>query len=194
MTSLLLILLLSLDLSLSLPPPSIMIHHPSSAPFYSTVTSITDHMVLKHFAGDWACMCSNAHVVLVTQCQYSHQSPVNPPAHLVSLVAVCCRDSSLSWSDCSGRMFFSSSSLFDGRLLNLMARESFRKTFMASVPTVSIRQVIFVQCQTNQLCIIRYLYKVCVTFFISIISVWLFIIIRIFMVSFQGFSKATRHN
>ncbi len=67
---------------------------------------------IKHFAGVWA--------------------------HRVSLVAVCCRDSSLSWSDCSGRMFFSSSSLFDGRLLSLMARESFRKTFMASVPSMIV--------------------------------------------------------
>lgn len=58
-------------------------------------------------------------------------------AHLVSLVAVCCRDSRRSWSDCSGRMFFSSSSLLDGRLLSLMARESFRKTFMARVPSES---------------------------------------------------------
>lgn len=58
-------------------------------------------------------------------------------AYRVSLVAVCCRDSSRSWSDCSGRMFFSSSSLFDGRLLSLMARESFLKTFMASVPSVT---------------------------------------------------------
>lgn len=54
--------------------------------------------------------------------------------HLVSLVAVCCRDSKRSWSDCSCRMFFSSSSLLDGRLLSLMARESLRKTFMARVP------------------------------------------------------------
>lgn len=56
-------------------------------------------------------------------------------AHLVSLVAVCCRDSRRSWSDCSGRMFFSSSSLLDGRLLSFMARESFRKTFIARVPS-----------------------------------------------------------
>ncbi|CAG5863071.1 unnamed protein product [Menidia menidia] len=52
--------------------------------------------------------------------------------HLVSLVAVCCRDSSRSLSVCIGRMFFSSSSLLDGRLLSLRASESFRKTFMAS--------------------------------------------------------------
>lgn len=70
------------------------------------------------------------------------QEPVTRPyptspagaAHLVSLVAVCCRDSSRSWSDCTGRMFFSSSSLLEGRLLSLMARESLRKIFMASVP------------------------------------------------------------
>ena len=55
--------------------------------------------------------------------------------YLVSLVPICCRDSSLSWSDCMGRMFLSSRSLSDGRLLSLMASESFLNTFIASVPT-----------------------------------------------------------
>lgn len=54
--------------------------------------------------------------------------------HLVSFVPICCRDSSLSSSVCIGRMFFSSSSLLEGRLLSLMARESFLSTFWARVP------------------------------------------------------------
>lgn len=100
----------------TVPPLSSMTHHPSSALFSSQVTSITAH--------------TGSHT----------------RAHLVSLVAVCCRDSSLSWSDCSGRMFFSSSSLLDGRLLSLMARESFLKTFMASVPSVMAQETKWVLC------------------------------------------------
>lgn len=56
------------------------------------------------------------------------------PSHLVSLVPICCLDSSLSSSVCMGRMFFSSSSRLEGRLLSLIARESFLRTFCASVP------------------------------------------------------------
>lgn len=55
-------------------------------------------------------------------------------SHLVSLVPICCLDSSLSSSVCMGRMFFSSSSLLEGRLLSLMARESFLSTFCAREP------------------------------------------------------------
>lgn len=72
--------------------------------------------------------CGTHHVM----CAMTHRK-----AHRVSLVAVCCRDSRRSWSDCRGRMFFSSSSLFDGRLLSLMARESLRRTLMASVPVIN---------------------------------------------------------
>lgn len=50
-------------------------------------------------------------------------------SHLVSLVPICCLDSSRSSSVCMGRMFFSSSSRLEGRLLSLMARESFLSTF-----------------------------------------------------------------
>lgn len=62
-------------------------------------------------------------------------APVCSLSHRVSLVPICCLNSSLSWSDCLGRIFFSSSSLTDGRLLILMAKESFLNTFRARVPT-----------------------------------------------------------
>lgn len=62
-------------------------------------------------------------------------------SHLVSLVPICCLDSSLSSSVCMGRMFFSSSSLLDGRLLSLMAKESFLSTFWASVPKFEMQNV-----------------------------------------------------
>lgn len=52
----------------------------------------------------------------------------------MSLVPICCLDSSRSSSVCMGRMFFSSSSLLEGRLLSLMARESFLSTFCAREP------------------------------------------------------------
>lgn len=55
-------------------------------------------------------------------------------SHLVSLVPICCLDSSRSSSVCMGRMFFSSSSRLEGRLLSLMARESFLSTFCAREP------------------------------------------------------------
>ena len=60
-------------------------------------------------------------------------------SHRVSLVAICCRDSSLSWSDSVGKMFLSSSSRRDGRLLSLMASESFLNTFIARVPAQDTR-------------------------------------------------------
>lgn len=94
----------------------------------------------------------------------SHRQQKSLPvqrAHLVSLVAVCWRNSSRSWSDCSGRMFFSSSSLFDGRLLSLIARESFLKTFMARVPSEkrtpdsTFYTAFFRHIQTNQLQILE---------------------------------------
>lgn len=55
-------------------------------------------------------------------------------SYLVSLVPICCLSSSLSSSVCLGRMFFSSSSRLEGLLLSLMAKESFRHTFMAREP------------------------------------------------------------
>lgn len=55
-------------------------------------------------------------------------------SYLVSLVPICCLSSNLSSSVCLGRMFFSSSSRFEGLLLSLMAKESFLQTFMAREP------------------------------------------------------------
>lgn len=138
-----------------------MTHHPSSAPFSSQVTSITANTgsstlqvtalacgVMRESLHEYDDVCDIALLSLYNLCM----RVVNPAAHLVSLVAVCCRDSYLSWSDCSGRMFFSSSSLFDGRLLSLMARESFRKTFMASVPSMIRQEAKWTLCINAQLC------------------------------------------
>lgn len=55
-------------------------------------------------------------------------------SYLVSLVPICCLSSSRSSSVCLGRMFFSSSSRFEGLLLSLMAKESFLQTFIAREP------------------------------------------------------------
>ncbi len=83
-------------------------------------TRLTENIWPANCAFVWMCLNLKMHV-----CNESH---------LVSLVPICCRDSSLSSSVCMGRMFFSSSSRLDGRLLNLMARESFLSTFWARVP------------------------------------------------------------
>lgn len=55
-------------------------------------------------------------------------------SYLVSFVPICCLSSSLSSSVCMGRMFFSSSSLLEGLLLSLIAKESFLHSFLARGP------------------------------------------------------------
>lgn len=85
-----------------------------------------------------SCFCRAIQETLRTE---PRMEPAVPRAYLVSLVPICCLSSSRSSSVCLGRMFFSSSSRLEGRLLSLMAKESFLHTFMAREPAGGERRV-----------------------------------------------------
>lgn len=74
-------------------------------------------------------------------------------SYLVSLVPICCLNSSRSSSVCMGRIFFSSSSRLEGLLLSLMAKESFLQTFIAREPRIERRGFWRIELSLGSLCI-----------------------------------------